>query len=1147
MISALYVDDEPALLEIAKAFLEIDGEIKVETATSAMDALVKLETAHFDAVICDYQMPMVDGLQFLKTLRLQGRTVPFILFTGKGREDVVIEALNNGADFYLQKGGDPKSQFIELQNILKRSVDQRRAEETAKESEEIYEKLFKENIEAMLLVDPRSGKIEDANHAAARFSGHERARLMSMHVQDLGILQNGQTSISNGNGTAVMGNDKLVMKFRCASGEIRDVEVFSGTLRVHGRSLGYAIIHDITDMILAERREERLNRVFKALSVTGQLIIRAQSELELVEGTCRILVDHGKYDLVWIGVFENEGRIAKPVAFSSGGKPTMENLAAYLEWSSKAGPALEVYRNHRAVIVRNMMTGPWSEMPVASEQGSKLISSVSLPLMVEGEAKGVLSIHASVEDAFDSNQAELLQELANNLSEALTLINHRQKEGRMLDVQAAFGRQLSDMIDVSSTGFFLLDRKGSIRTCNAQALAMLNKTKGDVIGKELQEVLPMSPSGLKETMAKVLSSNGPVDLAYMAEEPEPRYFKVQLLPSSEGLGMFLEDVTSSALHDEELKRERDLFHLITETSPVAVVVFDDLGDITYANRHAEDILGPFKYALARIRVDSSECSITSVEGRPLTDQELPFAIARSSGEPVWNHRLALEQTGHKRRMLSINASPMKDLHGKVYAVVAIVEDISAISEAIGALQQSESRLREITEGMLDIVVKFDPQGTILFVSPSVKEVLGLEVGSVVGHQVYDFIHPDDIENVKRSLETAGKREPTQLAVKFRLGAHGSYKWVEAVGRPLYGSSGQLIATVGNIRDVTERQLAENRLWDTGGKLRAIIQTSPLAILSLDPDGSISTWNPAAERIFGWTALESIQPFSFLPPDDEEETRELKERIIRGERMTDVEVIHKEADGRERTISLSTAPILDHAGRVGGIIVVASDTSERKRMEDRLIQLNEVLRLVNRILRHDTLNELMVVNGSLEMYHQTNQERFLVIASKAISRSVEMIKRMKEMESLAISGGPMREYDLHQVVENVLKGYVVEYSVVGDASLFADDALGSAIDNIVRNAMVHGKADRIEVRIWQEGAYIFLSIADNGNGIPDSIKKRIFEEGFSFGNNAGSGLGLYLVSKAVERYGGKVKVEDNIPRGSSFVLTFPRPSGDPSSS
>jgi signal transduction histidine kinase len=152
--------------------------------------------------------------------------------------------------------------------------------------------------------------------------------------------------------------------------------------------------------------------------------------------------------------------------------------------------------------------------------------------------------------------------------------------------------------------------------------------------------------------------------------------------------------------------------------------------------------------------------------------------------------------------------------------------------------------------------------------------------------------------------------------------------------------------------------------------------------------------------------------------------------------------------------------------------------------------------------------------------------------------MEMIKRMKELESLAASGGAMKVYDLRQSVEKVLRGYMVEFSVEGEGSIFADDALTSAIDNIVRNAMVHGKADRIDARIWVKDGRCYLRIADNGIGIPDHIKNRLFDEGFSYGANAGTGLGLYLVTRAVARYGGSVSVEDNEPKGAAFLFDFP---------
>ena len=130
MYSILYVDDEPMLLELARLFLEKTGDFKVDTVTSAIEALEMLAKTSYDCIISDYQMPGMDGIVFLKTFRSKGNVGPFIIFTGKGREEVVIEALNNGADFYLQKGGDPKSQFVELAHKVRQAIQIRIAQKT---------------------------------------------------------------------------------------------------------------------------------------------------------------------------------------------------------------------------------------------------------------------------------------------------------------------------------------------------------------------------------------------------------------------------------------------------------------------------------------------------------------------------------------------------------------------------------------------------------------------------------------------------------------------------------------------------------------------------------------------------------------------------------------------------------------------------------------------------------------------------------------------------------------------------------------------------------------------------------------------------------------------------------------------------------
>jgi len=136
MYSVLYVDDEEDLLGIARLYLEDDHDLHVDTISSAVLALEKLTATRYDVIVSDYMMPAMNGIDFLMEIRRRYGDLPYILFTGRGREEIVIEAINNGADFYLQKGGDPEAQFAELAHKIKKSAELKRDKDAIKESEQ---------------------------------------------------------------------------------------------------------------------------------------------------------------------------------------------------------------------------------------------------------------------------------------------------------------------------------------------------------------------------------------------------------------------------------------------------------------------------------------------------------------------------------------------------------------------------------------------------------------------------------------------------------------------------------------------------------------------------------------------------------------------------------------------------------------------------------------------------------------------------------------------------------------------------------------------------------------------------------------------------------------------------------------------------
>lgn len=131
------MDDEEILLQAGSRYITRRyPEISVDTISSAREALEMIAKTPYDAIISDYQMPGTNGIEFLKILREAGNDVPFVIFTGRGREEVVIEAINSGVDFYIQKGRDPPSQYAELIHKVQSAVRRRRTEQALIKSEQ---------------------------------------------------------------------------------------------------------------------------------------------------------------------------------------------------------------------------------------------------------------------------------------------------------------------------------------------------------------------------------------------------------------------------------------------------------------------------------------------------------------------------------------------------------------------------------------------------------------------------------------------------------------------------------------------------------------------------------------------------------------------------------------------------------------------------------------------------------------------------------------------------------------------------------------------------------------------------------------------------------------------------------------------------
>jgi len=185
VIRVLHVDDDLCFLEVSKQIISMENSFEIDNASSVDEALKKMEQQQYDAVVSDYEMPQKNGLEFLKEIREQNNQIPFILFTGKGREDVAVKALNLGADRYINKNGSPETVYCELADAINKTVEQKKSRKLLAASESKYRVLVEKSLQGILVTEVAPLRLVFANGAMGNFLGYSPQELMSLSPEGI--------------------------------------------------------------------------------------------------------------------------------------------------------------------------------------------------------------------------------------------------------------------------------------------------------------------------------------------------------------------------------------------------------------------------------------------------------------------------------------------------------------------------------------------------------------------------------------------------------------------------------------------------------------------------------------------------------------------------------------------------------------------------------------------------------------------------------------------------------------------------------------------------------------------------------------------------------------------------------------------------
>jgi len=604
------------------------------------------------------------------------------------------------------------------------------------------------------------------------------------------------------------------------------------------------------------------------------------------------------------------------------------------------------------------------------------------------------------------------------------------------------------------------------------------------------------------------------------------------LTNWEGDGeIFTTSIIRDITYRKNAEKTRAILSAIVESSEESIIGMDLKGNVLSWNKGAKRTYG---YKASEIIGKSGSIIF------PKDSDELSNILKIiGGGEKIDHYETQRVTKAGEIIDVSVTVSPIRDKSKNIIGLSAVARDITREKSAEKALERSEAQLSMITTNMADIICQASKDGQYIYVSPSVKSVLGLEPQELVGKSIFDRIHPDDQSRVTSCIKE-GIRKCIIRTVQYRyMKADGSYVWLATKGTPI-SDEGVVTGFICNSRDITQQKNAEDALRDSEEKYRTLIESAKDPISLYDENGIFLMANKAGAHGMGKEPADLLGRSlrDFFPPEIAKKQIELIREVIRTEDGLDVELLVPY--GKDQWFSTSLQPLYGPDNRIHSVQVISRDITDIKETQIKLEQALQDKEMLMKEIYHRVKNNLMVISSLLNLqsrYIKDEEARVMFKESQERAQSMAMIHE-RLYRSADLKHINFGDY-IRKLANDLFRTYVADPSRI-KLELDVEDVmidiniaipLGLMVNELISNSIKHAfpgeRSGEIRVKFKEIDNNCVFEVSDNGVGFPPD-----------FDPEKADSLGLQLVNSLTQQIGGELELERD--HGTDFRITFQQP-------